>query len=102
MNVYVVVEGKGDRIVYRSWIPLVNPDLRSVDSISEVTRDNFYIVSGMGYPHYFEIIDNAISDVNSPGSFDRLVVSVDSEDMNCEENIPRSRSISRVSHVPPR
>ena len=85
MNIYVVVEGKTERVVYESWIPLVNPKLGHVNSISEVDSDNFYLVSGQGYPYYFDIIDDAISDINDSGVFDRLVISIDSEDMTCEE-----------------
>jgi len=49
MNIYVVVEGRGtEPVVYRSWIPLVNPVLKPVDYITQVTTDNFYIVSGGG------------------------------------------------------
>ncbi len=37
MNVYVVTEGKTESIVYKSWIPLVNPMLSPVNYITEVT-----------------------------------------------------------------
>lgn len=85
MNVYVVVEGKSEKSIYKSWIPLVNPNLVSVDLISDVVRDNFYVISGMGYPGYFDVIDDAISDVNALRVFDRLVISVDSHDMTRDE-----------------
>jgi hypothetical protein len=81
MNIYVVVEGKAEKIVYRSWIPLVNPTLEYVDRISDVDSDNFFIVSGYGYPFYFDVINDAISDINSLRAFDRLAIAVDSEDM---------------------
>lgn len=81
MNVYVVVEGSStEPQVYRSWIPLANPSLKVVDYIDQVVSDNFYIVSGGGYPYIFNVIDNAIADINSNLQFDRLVVAIDSEE----------------------
>lgn len=85
MNIYVVTEGKVEAIVYRCWIPLVNPNLCPIDHITELHNNNFYIVSAMGYPHYFAVIGNAISDVNQIRRFDRLVISVDSEDMTKQD-----------------
>lgn len=85
MNLYIVVEGKAEKSVYKSWIPLVNPQLTYVKYISEIVNDNFYLISGGGYPGYFEVIGNAILDVNEIGIFDRLVISADSEEMTCEE-----------------
>lgn len=85
MNIYVITEGKVESVVYRRWIPLVNPVLTAVDHLTQVDSNKFYIVSAMGYPYYFNIIDNAISDVNYDGKFDRLVISADSEDMTRQE-----------------
>ena len=85
MNFYVIVEGKTEKIVYKSWIPLVNPELEYAERISDVNGNNFYLVSGRGYPYYFDMIDDAISDINNSGHFHKLVISVDSEDMTCEE-----------------
>ncbi len=39
----------------------------------------------MGYPGYFEVIENAIHDINDNQLFDRLVISVDAEDMSKQE-----------------
>lgn len=85
MNFYVVVEGKGEKIIYRKWIKYINPTLRIVDSIDKVTNNNVYIISGNGYPSYFDIISNAIEDVSTLNCFDLLVVSVDSEKMTYME-----------------
>lgn len=86
MNIHVVTEGNvGEKKVYRHWIPLANPDLIYVDHISEIKNNNFSIISGGGYPNYFDIIGSAIEDVNVGGNIDRLVVAVDSEEMSYEE-----------------
>ncbi|HHE65731.1 MAG TPA: hypothetical protein ENL09_06890 [Bacteroidetes bacterium] len=85
MNFYVVVEGISEKPIYKHWIPLVNPELSSVDSISDIDEDNFFIVSGGGYPNYFNIIENAIQDVENNPSIDRLIIGVDSEDFTKDE-----------------
>lgn len=85
MNIYLVTEGKTEAIVYKSWIPLVNPNLTYIESLDYLNIDNFYIVSAKGYPFYFEVIEKAILDVNSINNFDRLVIAIDSEDMTKKE-----------------
>jgi hypothetical protein len=85
MNLYVVTEGKVESTVYRHWIPFVNPSLVQIDSVVEVRENNFYMISGLGYPGYLNIIENAILDINNIGKFDRLVISVDSENKTKQE-----------------
>ncbi|MCZ6677400.1 MAG: hypothetical protein O7E52_09130, partial [Candidatus Poribacteria bacterium] len=67
------------------WVPLVNPNLSYVQHISEIQDNHFTIIAGGGYPHYYEVIDAAIDDVNGHGNIDRLVVAVDSEEMAFDE-----------------
>lgn len=85
MNIYVVVEGLVERRVYREWIPLVNPNLKQVYDIEAVVLDNFYLISGGGYPQYFDVVEAAIEDVNNFAAFDRLVISVDSEEFTFDD-----------------
>ena len=88
MNLYIVVEGViGEKYVYKNWVPLVNPSLKFVDDITAIQNNNFYIVSGGGYPSYFKAIDDAIADVNELGNVDRLVIAVDSEELSYEEKL---------------
>ena len=87
MNLYIVVEGKVEKFVYQNWIPKVNSTLTYVESIDNINNNNFYIISGGGYPSYFEIINNAIEDVKLLKNVDRLVIAVDSEDMKRIEKI---------------
>jgi len=86
MNIYVVVEGeKTEKQVYEKWIKYVNPNLKFVQNISLVKDDNYVIYAGFGYPFYFQVIDDAIEDVNTHGIFDRLVISIDSDEMSYQE-----------------
>ena len=66
MNIYVVVEGDvGEKRVYETWIPWVNPNLGCVNHIWEIDWDQFAVFSGHGYPQYFSVIDDAIQDVGA-------------------------------------
>jgi hypothetical protein len=100
MNIYIVTEGIAEKIVFQSWIPLINPSLSYTTYLDDVTDDNFYIISGMGYPYYFDILDNAIQDVNNLGRFDRLVVSVDSEEMTKQQKYDEiSEFVSKLNCI---
>ncbi len=88
MNLYIVVEGEvGEKYVYEKWINYYNPALKSVKYLDEIDNNNFFIVAGGGFPNYFDVIDNAILDVNDATNIDRLVISVDTEDMTFDEKI---------------
>ncbi len=83
MNFYVVVEGElASKRIYQKWIKYVNPKLKSVDSLDKIKDNNFFIYAGYGNPYYFNCIEDAIDDVNERSNIDRLVISVDSEDMS--------------------
>lgn len=84
MNIYVLVEGISEKIIYEKWIPLVNPSLKLSKLLNEVDQNCFYIISGGGYPSYFEVIDDAIETINTCRLFDRLIISVDSEEFTKE------------------
>jgi hypothetical protein len=93
MNLYIVVEGEvGEKYVYEQWINYCNPDLKPVKYLDEIENDHFIIYAGGGFPNYFEIIDNAILDVNEIDYIDRLVISVDTEDMTFDEKYDELKS----------
>ena len=86
MNVYLIVEGNvGEKKVYAHWVPLVNPSLTVVNTLDEVQRDNLIIYSGGGYPNYLDVIEAGVEDVSTNKQLDRLVISVDSEEMSYQE-----------------
>lgn len=93
MNVYLVVEGKGEKKVYAHWVPLVNPNLSVVDSLEEVQHNNLIIFSGGGYPNYLEVVEAGVEDVVGNEKLDRLVIAIDSEEMSYEE---KRREIEKV------
>lgn len=88
MNVHIVVEGNvGEKNVYQHWVPFVNSNLTYVESIFDVKNNHFSIVSGMGYPQYFDVIKYEIENVNEHGNIDRFVIAVDTEEMTYEEKL---------------
>lgn len=85
MNLYIVSEGATEKTVFRYWIPLLNSNLSPVDNIQEIRNNHFYTISAKGFPLIFEVIDAAIQDINATDKFDRLIITVDSEDMTKED-----------------
>jgi len=80
LNIYLIVEGAGDKRVYAHWVPLVNPALTVVNHLTDVNANNIVITSGHGFPQYFDIIRRGILDVQANPHIDRLVIAIDSED----------------------
>jgi hypothetical protein len=86
MNYYIVVEGKsGERKVYPKWIQILNPDLTQVYSLADISSNNYYLISGNGYPQYLKIVDRAVEDCAANKAVDRLVIAVDAEDFSYQE-----------------
>ncbi len=86
MNYYIVCEGeKTELLVYSNWIPSLNSSLVKVDSFLELNQNNFYMISGCGYPNYFNIITNSVSDIMDNNINAILIIIVDAEDFTFEE-----------------
>lgn len=86
MNYYIVVEGKsGERKVYPKWIQILNPDLIQVYSLVDISSNNYYLISGNGYPQYLKVVDSAVEDCAANQAIDRLVIAVDAEDFSYQE-----------------
>lgn len=91
MNIYVVVEGqRTEKLVYASWISLVNTQLTHAPRMEDVDHNKYFIESGGALPSYFSVIEAALENIatikpNGYSLFDRLVIVVDSEDMALDE-----------------
>lgn len=83
MNILFVVEGKRtEKRIYKKWIRYVQSSLEFVPTITDLTENNFTIISGGGYPGYFEVIKNSIHDVNRQNNIDYLFICIDSEEFS--------------------
>ena len=88
MNVYVLVEGrKTEKIVYRSWLTFLFNQLKEVYRVEDIGPDNFYMLSGGGYPSYRDRIKSSVEDINEHGNIDHFLVCVDAEELTLEEKI---------------
>ncbi|MDM8525337.1 hypothetical protein QUF80_18355 [Desulfococcaceae bacterium HSG8] len=85
MNIYIVVEGLAERKIFPYWIKILKPELTQVFTIDEVIENNFYLISGNGFPSYYDYIKDAIDTINSTNNFDKLIIAIDSEDQSRQE-----------------
>lgn len=88
MNYYVVVEGKKtESKLYKAWIPYLNSSLTQINYITEFNTNNYLIISGNGFPDYYNTIENGINDLINNPIIDFLVIAVDSEDSSYDEKL---------------
>ena len=82
MNILFLVEGRrSEKKIYKKWIPFLKNQLSYVESIQDISSNNFTIISGNGYPYYFNIIKNAFKDINVlKYNIDHIFICVDSEE----------------------
>jgi hypothetical protein len=88
VNLYVVVEGeRAARKIYKTWIPIVNPEIQYIDYLNQLSQNNFFILAGFGQSQFLvSQIEHAINDVNNL-PFNRLVLAIDSENQNFQEKL---------------
>ena len=86
MNLYFLVEGKQtERKVYPKWLSVLASQFTQVAYANDATDNNFYLVSGEGYPSLLHHLENAIKEVNAIGRYDYLVVCLDAEENTVDE-----------------
>jgi hypothetical protein len=101
MNLYVVIEGeRASKKIYKNWITYVNPKLNFIDYLPQLSENNFYILAGYGQPYFFKRIEDAIKDINQVGKFDRLVVSLDSENSTFDEKFEEVKECVKNNKCP--
>ncbi|MCI5226503.1 MAG: hypothetical protein D3918_07545 [Candidatus Electrothrix sp. AX2] len=88
MNVYFLVEGKTEKKVYPKWLAYLAPQLKRVNFPSDVLADNYYLISGGGFPSILDnhLVDSA-ADVNASGKFDYFVLAIDTDDVSAKEKV---------------
>lgn len=99
MNIYVIVEGEvGEKKVYESWIPFVNPTLSYVSNLFDIQNNHFAVLIAGGQSLFFDVVRNGIDDVNNHGNVDRLVVAIDSEEMTYQGKYDEVQNEVSVKH----
>lgn len=85
MNLYFLVEGKRtERKVYPMWLSILKPELTKVNYAVDVQSNNYYLISGEGYPSLLSHLENAIDEVNEIDKFDYLILCLDSEEVSSQ------------------
>ena len=88
MNLYFLVEGKTEQKVYPRWISYLLPNISRVDSPDDVSANNYFLISGGGFP---SLLDNhlkaSVADVNSVEKYDFLIICLDSDNASPESRI---------------
>jgi len=80
LNIYFLVEGQTEKKVYAKWLPYLQPNLSQVRFVDEVTENNYFIVTGGGFPDILKKgIENAIKEINEYNNFNYLVLAIDAD-----------------------
>lgn len=85
MNFYFVFEGKTEPIVYREWISVLLPQLSEVNSFDSINENNYYYESDMGLPDCYNVVANAIQEINEIPKYDYLILFTDADRFSVEE-----------------
>lgn len=87
MNLYFLLEGRRtEPKVYPAWLRTLLPQFTQVETASEAVTNNFYVISGQGFPRLLDVtLPNAVEEINDCGNFDHLVIVVDSDDATVSE-----------------
>lgn len=86
MNCYFVFEGKTEPEVYQHWLKELVPNLKEVDFPNQVTTNNYVQFGDAGLPKIYEVVKNAIIEINElEEKFDYLVVVMDADQLTVGE-----------------
>ena len=88
MNLYFLVEGRRSEFkVYPKWLEYLLPHFKRVQNYNDVVNDNYYLISGGGYPSIYHHLRNAIEEVNSIQKYDNLILCLDADESTAAERI---------------
>lgn len=86
MNLYFLVEGKTERKLYPSWLEILLPSYEEVDFALEAKDDNYFLISGDGYPRLLDItLPDAVAEINECLNYDFLILVIDADEVSVEE-----------------
>jgi len=90
VNLYFLLEGKRtEPKIYPKWLSHLLPNYSQVFSLNDIKHNNYYIISGKGYPSILNHIQNSIMDFKKYRNIDYLIISVD-----CDEDTPDKRYLT--------
>lgn len=89
MNIYFLVEGRStEKKIYPKWLEYLIPNLVRVKYHDQVQSNNYYLVSGEGYPRIlYDGLENAVDKILETSKYDYLVICVDADEEPVEERV---------------
>lgn len=89
MNIYFLVEGNStEKKIYPKWLEYLIPNLVRVKYHDQVEKNNYYLVSGQGYPRIlYDGLENAVDKILEIPKYDYLVICIDADEESVEERI---------------
>jgi hypothetical protein len=87
MNIYFLVEGNStEKKIYPKWLEYLIPNLIRVRYHDQVENNNYYLISGKGYPKIlYDGLENAVDKILEIPKYDYLVICVDADEESVEE-----------------
>ncbi len=103
MNLYCLVEGKTEKKVFPQWFSYLLPSLKLVESAQDAENNNYYLISGKGFP---SILDNhlraSINEINEYGNYDVFMLCLDSDGLPFQEKISQVDTFMTENAVHPK
>lgn len=89
MNIYFLVEGNStEKKIYPKWLGYLLPELIRVDYSHQVQNNNYYLISGKGYPRIlYDGLENAIDKLQETQNYDYLAICVDADEETVDERM---------------
>ena len=88
MNLYFLVEGRStEKKVYPKFIEhFFEGKLTKVRQFDEVVENNYFLLSGNGYPRIFtDVLKNSMVDINSVSNYNYLILCIDADEKSIAE-----------------
>jgi hypothetical protein len=88
MNLYFLVEGQAELVIYPKWLDSLLPSFTQVKRFDRVEKNNYFIFGGFGIPSIiYDHLPNAITDINSVENYNYLILCIDAEELAVNERI---------------
>ena len=101
MNAYLLLEGKRTEMkLYPRWFSILLPHLTRVLTPDEVIKNNYYMISGEGFPSLLNNhLRNSVLDINNNPNFDYFIIVLDSEELTIGEKIDEVKTFVQRERI---
>jgi len=80
MNLYFVVEGVTESKVYPHWLNYLLPQLQRVNKYSQAQTNNYFLITGGGYPSLYDLVETAVEEISSIQKYNYFIICLDAEE----------------------